>query len=585
MTLWDSDYNANLKEKMNLFVTPFLIRSGNQMQTKFSALIPKLLAEKSKNDDHDNIYFWHSFFLLKPEFHVLQTALFSNYSIDSLRFLISKCLETIAEPSKDKVHQMKKVNASYLLVQIFESLWPRIRQGTFGVDAINILCGLQNSKQFFDKLFSSILNQNQPETVLVLISLLVATRDIETNALTDFFITKCDQIVSYCFQASDLHILLFSLLLQLERPSGAFIEAFRDTNKHYPEKFRPLVANLLARCTQFYICCRPMQQTLFKKQSKPTCATIGLFSPSDFELPAFFQLFEPFIDAAALNFFELCISGVDTTTASAAISLFTHIETSPTTLHSGDRLYLFLISFAFMFAKYPQIAAQEFDYKQCKSCFNSGVTACVERSIGAMVCECICFLMNLKSLLPQLLNIIGRIIYSIILIFNTFRGTHQVDWKNLFTSLFAAVDKSPDSTEFNTFVVCLIALCSTFRTALFKRDDGYIELLRALSQNTRPGYCECTPTDAFERSDDFIKKCQKHVYDLTSLCAAITPDMTDEQLYEFAQSLKVNIVPSSEFKQLEPLTEQPRFTQFLRVYERTHCENTQAFLHYASQHN
>ena len=556
------------------------------MQTKFSALIPKLLSDKAKNDVDNNIYFWHSFFLLKPEFHVLQTALFSNYSIDSLRKLIDKCLETIAEPQNDKVHQMKKANASYLLVQIFESLWPRIRQGTFGVDALNILCGLQNSTQFFDKLFSSILSQKQSETVLVLLSILVATRDIETNALTDFFISNYEKILSFCFQASDLHILLFSLLLQLERPNGPFIEAFRDTNKHYPEKFRPLVANLLARCTQFYICCRPVEQSFFRKQEKPACATIGLFSPSDFELPAYFQLFEPFLDAAALSFFELCIAGIDATTVSAGISLFTHVETSPSTQHSGDRLYLFLISFAFMLAKTPQLAPQEFDYKQSKSCFNAGVTPCIDRSIGAMICECLCFFMNRKSLVPKLLNIIGRIVYSIIFIFNSFRGSHQIEWKNLFTSLFNAIEKgTEDSQEFNSFVICLIAMCSTFRTALFKRDDGYVQLLRALSMNTAPGYCKCSPTDAFERSDEFIDACQKHVKELTEVCVAITPDMTDEQIYDFAQKLKVTTVPTSSFKIMEPLTEQPRFSQFLRVYERTHCENTQAFLHYAAQHN
>ena len=61
--------------------------------------------------------------------------------------------------------------------------------------------------------------------------------------------------------------------------------------------------------------------------------------------------------------------------------------------------------------------------------------------------------------------------------------------------------------------------------------------------------------------------------------------MTDEQIYDFAQKLKVTTVPTSSFKIMEPLTEQPRFSQFLRVYERTHCENTQAFLHYAAQHN
>lgn len=556
------------------------------MQTKFSALVPKLLVGKSNSDIEENDYFWHSFFLLKPEFQVLQNALFSNYSIDSLRSLITKCLETIAVQKNDKVTKMKKVNASLLLVQIFESLWPRIRAGTFGVDAINILCGLQNADDFFEKLFNSILGQDQPETVLVLLSLLVATRDIETNALTDFFISKNDKIVSFCIQASDLHILLFSLLLQLERPCGPFAEVFMDQKKHNPEKFRPLVANLLARCTQFYICCRPVQKSLFRKVSTPTCARIGLYSPSDFELPGYFQLFEPFVDAAALNFLELAMSEVDATTVSAAISLFTHVETSPTTLHSGDRLYLFLIAFAFLICKTPQIAASHFDHNQFSSCFNCGVTQCVERSIGAMIIECLCFALDLKSFLPKLMNIVGRIIYSIIFIFNTYRGTHQVEWKKMFTSLFHAIDKgTEDSQEFNTFVVALIAMCSSFRTALFKRDDGYIELLRALAANPSPAHCTCAPTDAFERSDEFIKVCQSHVKELAEVTMAITPEMTDEQVYEFAQNLKINTVPTATFKVPEQLTEQPRFTQFLRVYERTHCENIQAFLHFAARHN
>lgn len=556
------------------------------MQTKFSALVPKLLVEKSKSEVEESNYFWHSFFLLKPEFQVLQNVLFSNYSIDSLRRLIAKCLETIATKQNDKVTKMKKTNASFLLVQIFESLWPRIRAGTFGVDAINILCGLQNSDQFFENLFSSILGQEESETVLVLLSLLVATRDIETNALTDFFISKSEQIVSFCMQASDLHILLFSLLLQLERPSGPFEEIFRDPKKHNPERFRPLVANLLARCTQFYVCCRPVQKSFFKKVSTTTCAKIGLYSPSDFELPAYFQLFEPFVDAAALNFLELAMSEVDATTVSAAISLFTHVETSPTTLHSGDRLYLFLISFAFLMCKTPQIAASPFDYNQFCSCFNTGVTQCVERSIGAMITECLCFVLDLKSFHPKLMNIVGRIIYNIIFIFNTYRGTHQVEWKKMFVTLFHAIDKgTEDSQEFNTFVVALIAMCSSFRTALFKRDDGYIELLRALAGNPSPAHCTCAATDAFERSDEFIKVCQNHVKELAEVAMAITPEMTDEQVYNFAQNLKIKTVPTNIFKVPEQLTEQPRFTQFLRVYERTHCENIQAFLHYAARHN
>ena len=195
------------------------------MQTKFSALVPAILSGDMKEQDETE-YFWHSFFLLKPEFVVLQSSLYKNYSIQSLRRLITKSLEAIKSNQGGKVAALRRKNASYFLVQCFESIWPRIRAGTFGIDAISILCGLQNADIFFSDLFRTLFAQTDYESCLVLISLLVATRDIETNALTDYFISHCDETIQYCLQASDIYILLFSLLLHLERPNGPFVARF-----------------------------------------------------------------------------------------------------------------------------------------------------------------------------------------------------------------------------------------------------------------------------------------------------------------------------------------------------------------------
>lgn len=552
------------------------------MQTKFSALIPELLSSNSQANSQraNDAYFWHSFFLLKPEFVVMQNTLFSNYSLEAVRDLVSRCIDTISDKSTDKVSKMKKINASYLLVQIFESLWPRLRAGTFGVDAINILCGLQQSDKFFDKLFKSIFSQQEPENVLVFLSILVATRDIETNALTDFFITKVDQLVKFSMQASDLHILLFSLLLQLERPNGPFAEQFK---RSHPPIFNSLVANLLARSTQLYVCCRPVQQTMFRKVSRPSTAKLGLFNPSEYELPAHFQIFEPFIDAAALTFLQLSSEELDAATISAAISLFTHIESSPATPHSGDRLYLFLVAFAFLFDETSACAEKQFDFVQFHSCFNSAVTECCERSLGAMYLQCLCFVINLP-LNPKILWIIGRTIYNIIFIFNSYRGNHKVDWKNLFTSTLSVMWKY-NEPKFNTFIVCLVAMCSTFRAALFKRDDGYIELLRAIASNPDALLCRTSPTDDFQRSDEFISKCSQHVEKLVNFVKEnITPEMSDDQIYAKITTISVETVATNSFNAPEKLTEHPKFTQFLRVYERNHCENIQALIQYLIAH-
>ncbi|EAY12377.1 hypothetical protein TVAG_246110 [Trichomonas vaginalis G3] len=557
------------------------------MQTKFSALIPELLSNnpQAQNQKAKDAYFWHSFFLLKPEFAVMQNALYSNYSLDAVRDLISRCIDTIADQANDKVAKMKKLNASYLLVQIFESLWPRLRTGTFGVDAINVLCGLQQADRFFDYLFKTILSQRDSESVIVLLSVLVATCDIETNALTDFFIAKVDQIVNFSMQASDLHILFFSLLLQLERPNGPFADRFRQLNPKVLTIFNSLVANLLARCTQLYVCCTHVQTSFFKKVSRPAAAKLGLFIPSDYELPAHFQIFEPFVDAAALTFLELSYLKLDSVCISAAISLFTHIETAPATPHSGDRLHLLLIAFAFLFDNYPESAKLSFDFTQFHSCFNALVTPCVERSIGAMVLECLCFLLNLPNINDRILSIIGRTIYTIMFIFGQIRDFGSANWKNLFTTIFSVMWKY-NKEEFNTYMLILVSMVSAYRMALFKRDDGYIELLRALSHNPDVLNCKTKPNDEFQRPDELIAQCKTHAEALANFVREkITPEMTDEQInHEIGQMKNLQIISNETFKMPEKLTEHPKFSQFLRVYERNHCENVQALLQYAIAH-
>ena len=122
---------------------------------------------------------------------------------------------------------------------------------------------LDGAERFFDRLFGAILPQSDPEPVLVLLSILTATRDIETNALTDFFTQNCQKISQYCSTASDLHLLLFSLLLQLDRPSGPFIQYFKSIKEPI---FNSLIANLIARCSpEAFICIEKMDENRDKK--------------------------------------------------------------------------------------------------------------------------------------------------------------------------------------------------------------------------------------------------------------------------------------------------------------------------------
>ena len=77
---------------LNVYLIEFFAAQikKQKMQTKFSALIPLIISGKNEYDTkpQEAQYFWHSFFLLKPEFLVMQTALSSNYSTPPFRILI-----------------------------------------------------------------------------------------------------------------------------------------------------------------------------------------------------------------------------------------------------------------------------------------------------------------------------------------------------------------------------------------------------------------------------------------------------------------------------------------------------------------
>lgn len=554
-------------------------------QTKFSALIPHILSDFSGTEKaQDNAYFWHSFFLLKPEFVVLQTCLSSNYSIDALRKLISKCLEVVSSNEKSSVATMRRANASFLLVQIFESLWPRMRTGTFGIDAIAVLCGLGHDKVFFDNLFISILSQTDSEPALVLLSLLAATRDVQTNSLTDFFTEKCGEIAQYCLTASDLHLLLFSLLLQIDRPSGPFIQHFRALNQPL---FNSLVANLFARCSQLYVCCRPRETSFFGKAlAKVTAsAKIGLFVPTDFPLPMCFCLFEPFVDAAILCFYELACNSTapEASVLSASLSLLSHIATSPDTPHSGDRLKMLLVAFEFLFDTNPGAVDLQFDYQQFKSCFNTAVCECRECSIGAMALDIISFLLTMKKGIPQVAHIIGRIIYTIITSLVQYRGSHNVAWRSLFDRIFGFFNKTHHlECEYNGYMVATVAACSSYRAALFKKDDGFIHMLQALSKDPAIHGCSYRPPDAFPMSAEFLKKCMVHVQEVTDFALQEgCGDAQYQQVEAKIANMKVEAVPHEQFPTMEKLSECPTFTEFFHIFARQHCEDVQVMLHYA----
>lgn len=557
------------------------------MQTKFSALIPSLIS--SANDQEikpqDNEYFWHSFFLLKPEFLVIQTALSSNYSVPALRTLISKCIDAIGVRDQSQVSQMRRANASFLLVQIFESLWPRIRIGTFGIDAINILCGLNESDKFFDRLFGAILSQTDPYPALVLLSVLSATGDIETNALTDFFIQNCKGITQYCTIASDFHLLLFSLLIQLDRPSGPFIQHFKAIKEPI---FNSLVANLVARSSQLYICCHPKVKTFFSRNtSTPSVAKLGLFAPSDYQMPMCFVIFEPFVDSGILCFYELSTTPdlADNALISSSLCLLSHVETTPATPHAGDRLRMLLLAFAALFDYTPSTVALNYDYQQFKSCLNSKVAENRECTIGAMALDVVSYLLQISANIVPISGLIGRIIYTVLFTFIQYRGNNNVRWKVLFERIFGYCRQTIGaSCEFNGYVLAIISLCSAFRAALFKKDDGYICLLKALSKEQAITACEYEAPASFGNSSEFLKKCKNHVDKLVEAIGTEVGDMQDQQIEAKLSTLKIENVDHDSFPQIAKFSECPTYTQFFHIYSRQHCENIQAFLHFSVSH-
>jgi hypothetical protein len=163
-----------------------------------------------------------------PEFSVLRTVLSSPYSVDVVRRLVAKCLEVIKSKDSSSICAFTRSNASCLLAQLIKSLWPRLRAGTFLVDAINVLRGFEASDRFFCSFFKihfdSTLAHRDSDPMFVLLSLLSVTRDVETNALADFFAERCKKITEFCHAASDVHLRLFSILLPFDRPSGPCIQ-------------------------------------------------------------------------------------------------------------------------------------------------------------------------------------------------------------------------------------------------------------------------------------------------------------------------------------------------------------------------
>jgi hypothetical protein len=574
-------------------------------QTKFSALIPRLLSqgpdppELAENPGH----FWHSFFLLRPEFPALQTHLLSGYSVDAVRRLVSRCLKTIESSEKSPVSSLKRANAAYLLVQLFESLWPRLRTGTFGVDAINVLCGLEAADAFFDLLFASTLRHPDAGPVLVLLSLLSATRDVETNALTDFFIAHCPAITEFCLAASDLHLLLFSLLLQLDRPSGPFTRHFRSARQ---PPFKSLVANMIARSAQLFVCCRAQPATFLRKAApRPLSATLGLFNPGDFQLPMCFALFAPFVDASILCFFELASDSSDcelesleldgaameaarlrtAALGSSALALLSHLVAFPSLPHAADRVKMLVIAFEFWFDWNRKVPVLTFDHQQFRACFNTAVCEPRDCKLGAMALDVLAYLLEqYKSILP-ISHLIGRTIYTIIAAFVENRGQHNVDWYRLFTRLFGFCNRTYRlPCEYNGYAIATTAMCASYRPALFKRDDGFVHMIRALAKDPVIALCEYRPPDALLGSAEFLKKCKVHVEKLAEVVRPEFADLPFEQVQEAIRDLKVDEVLADELPPMERLSECPTFTQFFHIYARQHCEAVQALLHYTVSH-
>jgi hypothetical protein len=205
-----------------------------------------------------------------------------------------------------------------------------------------------------------------------------------------------------------------------------------------------------------------------------------------------------------------------------------------------------------------------------------------------MALDIISYLLELpRSILP-VSHIIGRIIYQIIFALKTYRGNaHNVNWTKLFARLLGFCNRTQKLVcEYNGYAIATVALASTYRAALFKKDDGYISLLQALAKEPWIGICEYRPPDAFQVSTEFMKKCKTHVRQLVEAVAAIPnfADMPFGQAEVALAEINVDIVGQDSFKKLCEFSECPVFSQFFHIFARQHCENIQALLHYTMSH-
>ena len=587
----------------------------SQMQTKFAALIPKIisgeteinvpsLAESGRKASFVDP-FWHSFFLLRPEFLSVQNALSNSPSLQAIHSLIKMCVFTIGDDDPSSIAQLKRANASFLLVQVLESSWPKLRQGTFGVDAVSFLCDFgkpNDDKVFFNALIDSVLNTKkylEQEPVLLFLSILSATGDVETNALVDFFTERCDDISDFCMCSSDSHLLLLSLLLQIDRPNGAFGSRFRNVIQNSSDKlitFCSLVSNLMSRASYLYLNCRPERKQTFlsmlgfgtQTKNKTSVIKLGYFFPTKFQLPLYFSLFEPFVDASILCFYEIITNinkeRLDISLLSASLSLLSYVITSSSTHHSGDRLKMILLAFSFLFDNHVNSVSLPFDFTQFQSCFNTLICECRESSIGSMALDLISILLEKKPPVYPISPLIGRILYQILYNMTSCRGNHHVNWKRFFDRVFSFCNKIKNQEcIFNGFVLAIISLCSSFRTALFKKDDGYIQLLISLSKY--PGICFCSYTapSAFSNSNLFMKKCLSHANNLSNILSEIQ-EKEETQIAKILNEFNIESIQPDNFPNITPQTERPKYDGFLHIFSRQHCENIQILLQYTISH-
>ena len=81
---------------------------------------------------------------------------------------------------------------------------------------------------------------------------------------------------------------------------------------------------------------------------------------------------------------------------------------------------------------------------------------------------------------------------------------------------------------------------------------------------------------------DFLLKCQKHIKSLFDQSFEIADETNEDVIHDSLSKLKIEPSIGSEFPPLDKLSEKPKFSQFMRLYERIHCENIQALLHYTA---